>query len=78
MSLIIKNARIVDRIIDEFSDVYIEEGKRYPFKKIRVVHGTPYSLSEYKGQIKDKKLLNELTTELMDKIYSLGDKIDAK
>lgn len=27
MSLIIKNARIVDRIIDEFSDVYIEEGK---------------------------------------------------
>lgn len=58
--------------------VYIEEGKRYPFKKIRVVHGTPYSLSEYKEQIKDKKLLNELTTELMDKIYSLGDKIDAK
>lgn len=58
--------------------VYIEEGKRYPFKKIRIVHGTPYSLSEYKEQIKDKKLLNELTTELMDKIYSLGDKIDAK
>ena len=58
--------------------VYIEEGKRYPFKKIRVVHGNPYSLSEYKEQIKDKKLLNELTTELMDKIYSLGDKIDAK
>lgn len=56
--------------------VYIEEGKRYPFKKIRVVYGTPYSLSEYKDKIKDKKLLNELTEELMEKIYSLGDNLN--
>lgn len=56
--------------------VYIEEGKRYPFKKIRVVYGTPYSLRQYKDKIKDKKLLNELTEELMEKIYSLGDNLN--
>lgn len=58
--------------------VYIEEGKRYPFKKIRVVYGTPYSLSEYKENIKDKKLLNKLTAELMENIYGLGDSLNVK
>lgn len=58
--------------------VYIEEGSRRTFRKIRVVHGEPYSLNEYKEQIKDKELLNKLTEELMDKIYSLGDKINDK
>jgi len=58
--------------------VYIEEGSRRPFSKIRVVYGNPYNLTEYKDQIKDKELLNKLTEELMDKIYSLGDKINDK
>lgn len=55
--------------------VYIEEGKRTPFSKIRVVHGEPYSVKEYKDKIKDKEVLNKLTEELMDKIYSLGESI---
>lgn len=58
--------------------VYIEEGKRSPFKKIRVIYGAPYSLSEYKDKIKDKKVLNKLTEELMEKIYGLGDNLNGR
>lgn len=58
--------------------VYIEAGKRRPFTKIRVIHGEPYSLSEYKEQIKDKELLNKLTEELMNKIYNLGESLNDK
>ena len=56
--------------------VYIEEGHRRIFRKIRVVYGEPYSLAGYKEQIKDKELLKKLTEELMEKIYGLGDKIN--
>ncbi len=53
--------------------VYIEEGKRTLFRRIKVIYGEPYNLSEYKEQIKDRKLLSDLTEELMNKIYKLGE-----
>ena len=53
--------------------VYIEEGERKLFGKIRVVYGEQYNLNEYKDRIKDKDVLNDLTEELMNKIYGLGD-----
>ena len=58
--------------------VYIEEGKRKIFGKIRVVYGEPYNLREYRDSIKDKEVLEKLTEELMNKIYGLGDTINAK
>lgn len=53
--------------------VYIEEGSRRIFKKIKVIYGEPYRLSKYKYRIKDKELLKKLTEELMDNIYKMGE-----
>lgn len=58
--------------------VYIEPTSKRPFSKIRVMHGEPYSLSQYKDEIKDKELLKKLTEELMEKIYNLGENLNDK
>lgn len=44
------------------------------FGRITVTVGESYSLSEFKKEIKDKKMLNEKSKELMKTIYSLENK----
>ena len=45
------------------------------FKKVKVNIGKPIYYSEYKEEINNKELLDELTGDLMDKIVKLRDKM---
>lgn len=51
--------------------VYIQENKRL-FRKIKVVYGEKIDYTKQYGGTKDKKVLNEITANLMDTIYDLG------
>ena len=51
--------------------VYIQEKKKI-FGKVKVVYGENINYNIEKNEIKDKKLLNRLTMELMEGIYNLG------
>jgi len=56
----------------EVVPVHITEKVRV-FGKIKIVYGKPIKLDITKEQIKDKKVLGEVTKMLMDTIYSMGD-----
>lgn len=44
------------------------------FGKMRIVYGKPIELNLTKEEIKDKKNLSEITKEVMEKVYNMGDK----
>lgn len=54
--------------------VYISEKKKL-FGKCYLVFGKPYNVSEENEDNKDKKILREQTDILMEKIYSLKEKV---
>ena len=49
------------------------QGNFKPFKKIKVNIGEPIYYNEYKEEINNKELMEELTNELMKKIVKLRD-----
>lgn len=44
-----------------------------PFTKVTYRFGTPIDFSEYKSQVKDKEVLDELTKKVMDEVVRLRD-----
>lgn len=54
------------------------QGRFKLFKKVKVNIGKPIYYSEYKEEINNKELLDELTEDLMDNIVKLRDEIPDK